>query len=319
MEKQEGRRIYHKGKGQRLSLGKKERRRLVQLGICLMLFLAAFLLRGGRTAEFWDELKDTIQSNTDFSAVLLRLEQAHRSERPLGETMYALCRQIFSLEQVEQITTQKTGLLYRQKKAELLEWSGEQMTEPTPTASMEVPRATPKPTIEAEPETPTPEPTPEPEWIPASYTGRELPENTSMDWYNLHLEKIVSPVNATTTSSFGWRENPIEGGQQFHHGVDLGVPLGTDVLAFAAGTVEYIGENDIYGLYLQIDHGNGIKSFYAHCSKLCVRQGRIVEAGEKVAESGETGNATGPHLHLELKRDGIYLNPLQYLNIGDSV
>lgn len=319
MEKREGRRMYHKGRGQKGALGKRERRRLLQLGICLALFLTAFFLKGGKTAEFWSEVKDTLQSNTDFAAVLLRLEQAQRSERPWGETVYALCRQMLSLNEETRVTTGKDGLLYRQKKSELIKYQDEWVErDPIPTASPEVSQAPPEPSEVAESETPAPEPTLEPEWIPASYTGTELPENTSMDWYNLHLEKIVTPVAATTTSSFGWRENPIEGGQQFHHGVDLGVPLGTDVLAFAAGTVEYIGENDIYGLYLQIDHGNGVKSFYAHCSKLCVRQGRTVEAGEKVAESGETGNATGPHLHLELKRNGIFLNPLQYLSIGDG-
>ena len=78
-------------------------------------------------------------------------------------------------------------------------------------------------------------------------------------------------------------------------------------------TVDYIGANDDHGLYLQIDHGNGIKSFYAHCSKLCVSQGQVVAAGEKVAEVGSTGVSTGPHLHLELKWNGLHLNPAYYV------
>lgn len=311
MESRETRRTHQR----KFTLGRREKRRLVQLGICLLTFLTVFLFHHGKQAgSFWNGLGDALQSDTNFSAVISRLEQAYRSERPWGETVVALSRQVFHFSTKQNETDRCGGLLYAKEKAELTDSEGAmlayQATEPTVGISIS--------TI-AESETPQPEETEEPEWIPASYTGPELPENTSMDWYNLHLEKIVSPVKATSTSSFGWRENPIEGGQQFHHGVDLGVPLGTDVLAFAAGTVEYIGENDIYGLYLQIDHGNGIKSFYAHCSELCVRQGRIVEAGEKVAESGETGNATGPHLHLELKRNGVYLNPLQYLNMGEQV
>ena len=77
--------------------------------------------------------------------------------------------------------------------------------------------------------------------------------------------------------------------------------------------VDYIGESDIYGQYLQIRHEGGLTSFYAHCSKLCVQQGQTVAAGEKVAESGATGNATGPHLHFELKLDGVLLNPTYYI------
>ena len=97
------------------------------------------------------------------------------------------------------------------------------------------------------------------------------------------------------------------------NGVDVAVNTGTAIGAFAAGTVDYIGDSPVDGLYLQLDHGNGVTSFYAHCDKLCVQQGQHVSAGEKVAEAGETGNATGPHLHLEIKKDGVRLNPVYYI------
>ena len=95
--------------------------------------------------------------------------------------------------------------------------------------------------------------------------------------------------------------------------MDIGGQEGDPIGAFAAGTVEYIGENDDHGLYLQIDHGNGVKSFYAHCSKLCVSQGQTVAMGETVALVGSTGVSTGPHLHLELKWNGLHLNPAYYV------
>ena len=85
-------------------------------------------------------------------------------------------------------------------------------------------------------------------------------------------------------------------------------------MAFASGTVEYIGQNDSYGLYLQIDHGNGVKSFYAHCSKLLVQKGQPVKIGETVALVGSTGTATGPHLHLELKYQKMHVNPAYYVD-----
>ena len=109
------------------------------------------------------------------------------------------------------------------------------------------------------------------------------------------------------------REHPVDGGEKFHNGVDLAVNTGTNVLAFAEGTVDYIGDSPVYGLYLQLSHAGGLKSFYCHCDKLCVQQGQSVAAGEKVAESGATGNATGPHLHFELKLNGTLLNPLYYI------
>ena len=77
--------------------------------------------------------------------------------------------------------------------------------------------------------------------------------------------------------------------------------------------MDYIGESPIYGLYTQIDHGNGVTTFYAHCGKLLVQQGQSVKMGDVIAESGETGNATGPHLHFEIKKDGVLLNPLYYI------
>ena len=86
-----------------------------------------------------------------------------------------------------------------------------------------------------------------------------------------------------------------------------------DTPVYARETVEYIGENDDHGLYLQIDHGNGVKSFYAHCSKLCVSQGQTVAAGETVALVGSTGVSTGPHLHLEIKCNGVHVDPAYYV------
>ena len=79
--------------------------------------------------------------------------------------------------------------------------------------------------------------------------------------------------------------------------------------------MEYTGEDDSYGLSLQLDHGNGVKSLYAHCSRIVVTKGQVVALGEKVAEIGSSGSATGPHLHLELKYNKMHLNPVYYVDI----
>ncbi len=115
------------------------------------------------------------------------------------------------------------------------------------------------------------------------------------------------------SSGYGYRDHPINGNYQFHGGVDIGANMGDPIQAFASGTVEYTGEDDSYGLYFQIDHGNGVKSFYAHCSTVLVRKGQAVSIGDTVALVGSTGTATGPHLHLELSCVSLHVNPIYYI------
>ena len=155
--------------------------------------------------------------------------------------------------------------------------------------------------------------------LKANYNGPELPANYTMDQISLGDLETVTPVFGPLWSTYGYRDHPIDGEYRFHNGVDIGAYQGDPILAFAAGTVEYVGENDDHGLYFQIDHGNGIKSFYAHCSRICVTTGQTVSAGEKVAEVGSTGNSTGPHLHLELKYAGTHLDPAYYIDYKQAV
>lgn len=130
----------------------------------------------------------------------------------------------------------------------------------------------------------------------------------------LGLTGSVTPVLGVLTSGFGPREHPIDGGTKMHDGVDLAADEGSDILAFADGTVDYIGESPAYGLYLQLRHENDVCTFYAHCSKLCVQKGERVTAGQRVAQVGSTGNTTGAHLHFEVKKDGERVDPLAYID-----
>ena len=125
----------------------------------------------------------------------------------------------------------------------------------------------------------------------------------------------MSPVVGSLNSGFGYREHPIKGNVCFHGGADISAKEGAPIGAFADGVVEYVGEDDSYGRYLQLDHGNGIKSFYAHCQTLCAEKGQQVLAGETIATVGATGTATGPHLHLELKCCGVRVDPAYYVDL----
>ena len=104
-----------------------------------------------------------------------------------------------------------------------------------------------------------------------------------------------------------------------HKGVDLTAPMGTDVFAALDGQVIMAGKQKGYGNYVMLDHGNGVVTLYGHHRKNLVATGEIVRRGQKIAEVGRTGNATGPHLHFELRQDGVAQNPLPFLNDVEEI
>jgi murein DD-endopeptidase MepM/ murein hydrolase activator NlpD len=104
-----------------------------------------------------------------------------------------------------------------------------------------------------------------------------------------------------------------------HKGIDLTAPTGTAVFAALDGQVIQAGKHKAYGNYVMVEHGNGVMTLYAHHKLNLVREGDIVRRGQKIAEVGRTGNATGPHLHFELKVDGIQRNPLPVLNDEEEI
>ena len=146
------------------------------------------------------------------------------------------------------------------------------------------------------------------------YTMPALPENASLEQRNLGFAH-TSPIVAPLTSPFGWREHPVSGGTRFHYGIDLGAATGTDICAFADGTVYATGDSSSLGYYIMIQHEDGYMTLYAHCSKITVTSGAVT-MGQKIAEVGETGIATGPHLHFELHDGDLYLNPIYYVELA---
>lgn len=313
MAKTAGRRIHHH-RGQKAVLGEREKRRLTQLGICVVLFLTVFLTKGaGRLGRLQGELSAALRGNADFRGAFVDLGWSLSSGRSVGKTLRGLWSDVFLPKPQTPPEAWQGGATYQAAQENLREGGSnpallsrrvEKELLPDPMAASGAHPAV---------VTPQPEPTPEPAVVNMNYTGPQLPDNTTMDRYALGLAETVTPVLGRLTSEYGWREHPIEGGEKFHCGVDLKADSGTAVLAFASGTVDYIGESDVYGQYLQLRHDNGVTTFYAHCSKLCVQQGQKVTVGEKVAESGATGEVTGPHLHFEMKKDGVRLNPVYYI------
>ncbi|WP_373049410.1 M23 family metallopeptidase [Vulgatibacter sp.] len=115
------------------------------------------------------------------------------------------------------------------------------------------------------------------------------------------------------TSGFGARRDPIHGGAGDHRGIDLAAAPGTPVLAAAGGVVRRAGERGGYGLAVEIDHGAGLTTLYAHASELLVVEGAVVERGQAIARVGETGRATGAHLHFEVREGDRPVDPARAL------
>lgn len=121
------------------------------------------------------------------------------------------------------------------------------------------------------------------------------------------IGKFLWPTGGRISSGFGYR------GREYHKGVDIASPSGTPIYASDSGTVVHSGRYGGYGNLVIIDHGNGYQTYYGHCKTLLVSRGDSVKRGQKIATVGMTGEATGPHVHFEVRVNGVAKNPLNYL------
>lgn len=300
-----------------------DQRRLIQLGVSLVLFLLVYIGRGVFPAQLkiWQELA---ASNVDFRMAFQQFGAELSQGDALGDALEVLCVTLLGGEAapepeptppVEEQTP--TVVLLSETGRGGLEYLG----------SHGILAATGSPQKEDEPASSDPVPSePEPELTqPAVVTamaqeytddGVQLPRNVSFAYYELGLSETCVPVAGSATSGFGYRDSPVNGKNEFHLALDIGAAEGTEIGAFAAGTVEYIGTSDEFGNYLKIRHENNVSSFYAHCSKLLVHKGDEVACGQAVALVGHTGNATGSHLHLTIEKDDIRLDPAYYVDLS---
>lgn len=115
------------------------------------------------------------------------------------------------------------------------------------------------------------------------------------------------------SSAFGMRFHPKHKTMMMHNGVDIGAPIGSPVFAAKSGTVKYATQVGGYGNAIQLDHGNGVTTLYGHLDKYGVKAGQKVQGGQKIAESGNTGVSSGPHLHFEIAKNGVRDNPVKHL------
>lgn len=333
---------YHTAshRNQRHRSRSQEQIRLIQLGICVVLFLVIFLGKGvfpQKMGQLRQDILTLISTDFDFRGALASLGESVAG----GETVLAdfgtFCMEVFGVSTPAEKQPQEVLFTPPQPVGALtteLQFLGESRDTAMRTVhyvnlaqfGLNLSTVTVQPEPEPDPSVEETDVSEEPPAIPAAgtlvaasnYSGQELPKNYTMDQLSLGELETVTPVLGHLNSVYGYRDSPINGKYQFHGGVDIGGQMGDPIAAFATGTVEYTGEDDSYGLYLQVDHGNGVKSFYAHCSKIVVTKGQTVSMGEKVAEVGSTGDSTGPHLHLEMKYEKMHLNPAYYVEFLES-
>ena len=155
--------------------------------------------------------------------------------------------------------------------------------------------------------------------------GRQVEERTDQlgvleallvaDSANRKFMPTLSPIiDGWFSSNFGYRIDPFTGLQSFHEGIDFPADNGTPVIAAASGKVIESGYQPQYGKIVVIDHGNGLVSRYAHASEVYVNEGDLVVRGQRVASVGSTGRSTGPHLHFEVRLNGVPQNPARFLH-----
>ncbi len=293
-------------RGKNEPLGARDLRLLLQLVACGSIFVAlvaAKLLLPARMAGFNEKLSAAMERNMDVQAVFSAVGRAFSGEESVGEVYQAVFHP--QEEDVRTGAVSQTGNGRTDVPAPKLQDG----------AALELLRSyREKSGGSAQEEAP-----PEAEAAPSAsnlayvlYSEENLPEGVSMEQEILGFDYCV-PVSGALSSDFGYREHPVEGEERFHYGIDLAADVGTEVRSFADGVVTLVGDSSSYGRYCVVSHKGGYSTLYAHCSRITASSGAAVTRGQKIAEVGETGIATGPHLHFELQREGAYLNPIYYV------
>ncbi len=129
----------------------------------------------------------------------------------------------------------------------------------------------------------------------------------------LESTPTILPAPGWLTSSYGPRTSPYSGKLKMHEGIDIGAPFGAPIVAAADGIVTFAGQKPGFGNFVQIDHGYGIETIYAHAQSVTTKRGREVRRGDQIAKIGSTGYSTGPHLHYEVRVNGIAVDPFYFV------
>ena len=133
------------------------------------------------------------------------------------------------------------------------------------------------------------------------------------------IPQVIPAASRFISSGFGYRTDPLDGGAAFHEGLDFKAAMGSPIFAAARGQIAFVGQRTGYGNVVEIDHGNGFRTRYAHMSAFRTRAGDRVKAGQLIGAVGSTGRSTGPHLHFEVRLNDQPVNPRPFLEVVPNV
>lgn len=285
-----------------------EKRRLAQLAVCsgiFVLLVAVKLLLPERMPALRQSVSTVMDRNMDVGQVFSAVGNMVTGKETVEESLKEVYQAVFAPERPEAGDEDQSIQSAAADPGEAETGGDETPPEPAADSGTAAAAAVPADTPERE----------EPLALSyVLYSGENLPENVSMEQAVLGFD-YTTPVTGSLSSAFGYREHPLEGEDRFHYGLDIAADTGTSIACFADGEVLAVGESSSYGKYLIVDHTGEYSTLYAHCSSICVRSGDAVRQGQTIGEVGETGMATGPHLHFELHRKNTYLNPVYYVSL----
>ena len=283
---------------------RRQLRQMVAAGGIFVLLVVLKLLFPQSLSALADTVRSSLGRDADFKAAFSAVGRAVAGESEVGDSLQEAYTAVFAPEEYH--AAQASAVLSAAGRLEMpADRLGLRMRHVGETESHQ--ESSPEDTIA----------TAEEQMISDQslvYFSPAAPANVSFEQVVLGFS-YTTPVSGTMTSPFGYRIHPIYGDKRFHYGLDLANSKGTAIGAFADGTVKATGESSSLGRYLMISHANGITTLYAHCDRVVVTSGTQVTMGQKVAEMGETGLATGSHLHFEILDGDTYLNPIYYVEV----
>ena len=318
-------------RGKRETLTPGERRHLIQLVACgsiFVLLVAVKLLLPGRMAQVNARLTGMLEQNIDVQAVFSAVGRAVSGEADVDVALQDMYQAVFDPQEDsavevsapaggEAVSLQLPAAIaplraFRTGTGSSDGWldlpaAASQTAETAQTAEADQTAETAETASQGAAEAST--------LAYVLYSDQNLPDNVCLEQALLGFD-YCTPVMGTLTSDFGYREHPVEGEERFHYGIDIGAAAGTEIGCFADGTVTAVGESSSYGKYITVAHEGGYSTLYAHCSRIIASSGASVKEGDVIAEVGETGVATGPHLHFELHEGSQYLNPIYYVSLA---
>jgi len=292
-----------------------------RLFACLVLLGFTMLMRlflPGATSVLQDAVLPRMETNMDYHAVIATLGETLSSEEPFFGVLEGLYILAFGSERDNDSVyvvnyPEETYPDIPSEDILPMEINLPPIEEVFPAIAL--PDGIPQPREEGD----IPEERETPEAVAVFHAQQEgfanfaLPENVSLSYQALPFAH-QSPITGFVSSSFGFRNHPIAREVRFHFGTDIGAYTGTPFYAFADGYVVSASSDEGWGNNIVLYHGDGIYTRYAHAHTLYVSAGQRVEKGETIGRAGQSGAATGPHLHFELIVDGLFRNPEFYLD-----